>query len=142
MKMRVLTATKKGKMLSIGNIIASKYNCGIDKIPPAYSCEREKLVVVVASLKSSLPNDFTLFCKDLSKDRTQNVAFIVDGSEENFKKVADMISGAGANVIEDVLYINGGLPFGFIKGVPDAEKAAVEEWAEKIVGSLFQNAGK
>ena len=139
MKMRVLTASSKGKMLSIGNIVAGKYGCGIDKIPPAYSCEREKLVVVVASLKSSLPNDFVLFCKDLSKDRAQNVAFIVDGTEENFKKVSEMITAAGANVIDDVLYVKGGLPFGFIKGVPDAEKAAVEAWIEKIVGTVFQS---
>ena len=139
MKMRVLTATGKGKMLSIGNIIASKYSCGIDKIPPAYSCEREKLVVVVASLKSALPNDFVLFCKDLSKERAQNVAFVVDGTEANFKKVADMITAAGANVIDDVLYIKGGLPFGFLKNVPDSDKAAVDAWIEKIVSSVFQS---
>lgn len=136
MKMRVLTATNKGKMLSIGDIIAKKCDCRIDKIPPAYSCEREKLVVVVASLKSALANDFVLFCKDLSKERAYNVAFVVDGSEANFNIVADMIRNAGANVLDDVLYVKGGLPFKFCKGVSADEMAKVKEWVESILASL------
>ena len=42
-----------------------------------------------------------------------------------------------SNVIEDkILYINGGLPFKFIKGVKPEETKAVEEWVKDILASL------
>ena len=41
---------------------------------------------------------------------------------------------AGTNVIDEVLYVKGGLPF--LGGVKDEEKQAVEAWMGKITAEL------
>ena len=46
----------------------------------------------------------------------------------------DAVKSAGANAIEDVLYIKGGLPF--LGGVKDDEKKNVTEWMDKITANL------
>lgn len=136
-KMRVLTATNKGKLLSIADMIAAdKSNYKADVIPPAYPCETERLVVIIASAASKYSTSVEIFCKNLNKSQAQNVAFIIDGDKEKAKQLIDWVKAAGTNVCEDILYINGGLPFKFTKKVSDAEKAAVTEWLEKTLKSM------
>ena len=58
MKMRVLYASGKGKIKTIASLITDKYatekvNC-MDKIPPAYSCDKERLVVLLVSTGKDL----------------------------------------------------------------------------------------
>ena len=139
MKMRVLYATKKKKLISLAEMITNNYatdkiNC-MDTIPPAYSCDNMRLVVILATVGKTAPSQVVLFCKELTKARSANVAFVIDGSEEGAKVLLDAVKEAGSNVIEDVLYIKGGLPF--IGGAPkDEEKAAVTAWMDKISANL------
>ena len=139
MKMRVLYATKKKKLINIAEMITNNYatdkiNC-MDTIPPAYSCDNMRLVVILATVGKTAPNQVVLFCKELTKARSANVAFVIDGPEEGAKVLLDAVKEAGSNVIEDVLYIKGGLPF--IGGaVKDEEKAAVTAWMDKISANL------
>lgn len=138
MKMRVLYATGKKKLINIADIITNNYatekvNC-MDKIPPAYSCDKERLVVILATVGKDAPNHVILFCKELTKVRAANVAFIIDGPVEGAKVLIDGVKEAGSNVIEDVLYIKGGLPF--LGSVKDEEKAAVTAWMDKISQNL------
>ncbi len=138
MKMRVLTATKKGKLIALANVVAKKADSykAVDVIPPAYSCERERLVVIVVTAKAVMESSFNIFVADLSRDRTQNVAFIVDGTPENAAKILESAKNAGTHVHENVLYLNGGLPFKFLKKYTDEEKAKVEAWTEEVLASL------
>lgn len=138
MKMRVLYATGKKKLINIADIITNQYatekvNC-MDKIPPAYSCDKERLVVILATVGNDAPNSLVLFCKELTKARCANVAFIIDGPEAGAKVLIEAVRGAGANAIEDVLYIKGGIPF--LGGVKPEEKAAVTAWMDKISANL------
>lgn len=138
MKMRVLYATGKKKLINIADIITNQYatekvNC-MDKIPPAYSCDKERLVVILATVGNDAPNSLVLFCKELTKARCANVAFIIDGPETGAKVLIEAVRGAGANAIEDVLYIKGGIPF--LGGVKPEEKAAVTAWMDKISANL------
>lgn len=138
MKMRVLYSTSKGKIKSIASMITDKYatekvNC-MDKVPPAYSCDKERLVVMLCSVSKDPDNALILFCKELTKVRAANVAFIIDGPAEGAKVLIDAVKGAGANVFDDVLYIKGGLPF--LKGVKDEEKKQVTDWMDKIIANL------
>ena len=138
MKMRVLYSTGKKKLINIAELITNNYatekvNC-MDKIPPAYSCDKERLVVILATVGKDAPNSLVLFCKELTKARAANVAFIIDGPTEGANALIDAVKGAGANAIEDVLYIKGGLPF--LGGVKDDEKKAVTEWMDKISANL------
>ena len=138
MKMRVLYSTGKKKLINIAEIITNNYatekvNC-MDKVPPAYSCDKERLVVILATVGKDAPNSLVLFCKELTKARAANVAFIIDGPAEGAKVLVDAVKSAGSNVIEDVLYIKGGLPF--LGGVKDDEKKAVTDWMDKISANL------
>lgn len=138
MKMRVLYSTSKGKIKTIAQMITDNYatekiNC-MDKIPPAYSCDKERLVVMLVSVSKDPENALILFCKELTKARTANVAFIVDGPAEGAKILIDAVKEAGANVFDDVLYVKGGLPF--LKGVKDEEKKQVSDWMEKVMANL------
>ena len=138
MKMRALVSTNKGKLKTIGELLAKKGEKGQpDVIPPAYSCDRERLLVLVATLRSNMPDSFRRFCQELSKDKAQNVALIVDGTEANAKMVADWISAAGANVIDDILYFPvKGLFAGFSKSLTPEETSKVNAWYENVVAAL------
>lgn len=89
---------------------------------------------MIVSVSKDPDNALVLFCKELTKQRAANVAFIVDGPAEGAKVLIDAVKGAGANAIEDVLYIKGGLPF--LGGVKDDEKKNVTEWMDKITANL------
>lgn len=136
MKLRVLTDTNKGKLLSIASTLASNSDYKADVIPPAYPCERERLVIIVFSAKGKTTTTFDLFAKSLDKSRAQNVAFIVDGDAKKAESVINMIKNAGTNVIDDVLYLNGGLPFKFLKKVGAEDAAKVDEWFQRVLTKL------
>ena len=136
MKLRVLTDTNKGKLLSIASTLASNSDYKADVIPPAYPCERERLVIIVFSAKGKTTTTFDLFAKSLDKSRAQNVAFIVDGDAKKAESVINMIKNAGTNVIDDVLYLNGGLPFKFLKKVGAEDAAKVDEWFQRVLTML------
>lgn len=143
MKMRVVTATNKGKLLTLAERIAKKGEStyAVDVIPPAYQMDRERLVVIVATLNSNMPSSFRIFCSGLNRDRTSNVALVVDAP--NAAKCADAVAEvkeavvqAGAKFYENVLYIQGGLPFKFMKKTTPEEEAAVDAWTEELLASI------
>lgn len=139
MKMRVLTATNKGKLISLAAKVAEKAESSykVDQIPPAYPCERERLIVIVVSAKASMPETFNRFCGSrLSREMATNVALIVDGKPENASKIMHTIKNTGVNLIEDVLYVNGGLPFKFAKKYTPEEESAVIGWTERVLAQL------
>ena len=138
MKMRVLTSTNKGKLLVLAERVATKAESTykVDSIPPDYSLDRERLLVIVATVKSSLSDTFRRFCADLSKERATNVALIADGLPENVAQLTAVIKKAGTNFIDDVLTIEGGLPFKFAKKVTPEEEKAVDEWLDRILAAL------
>ena len=135
MRMRVLTHTKKGKLISIANEVTKLIQAdkATDEIPSAYPCDGERLVVIVASAKNTMPEAFCRFVRSLKKSITANVAFIIDGTEENAAKIVEMAKTGNSNVIDNnILYITGGLPFKFIKKVTPEEMTKVREWVENI----------
>lgn len=139
MRMRVLTRTNKGKLLTIANEVTKLISAdkATDTIMPAYPCDGERLIVIVASAKSSMPNDFGRFMRSIKKSVSANIAFIIDGTPENAAKIVEMAKTNDSNVMaDDILYIKGGLPFKFIKGVSAEEMATVKTWVEGILSKL------
>lgn len=138
-KMRVLYYSNKGKMETIAREIAAKFDLAInavDVIPPAYSCDKERLVIMGISVGDEPTDQLRLFCRELTKARTQNVALYVDGKASGIQKIKDTLKEAGTNVIEETFTVKGGLPFKFAKKISDEEKAAVLAWAENVVAQL------
>ena len=141
MRMRVLTKTSKGKLLAIANEVTKLIEAdkATDEIPSAYPCDGERLVVIVATAKASMPENFERFVRSLKKSVTANVAFIIDGTPENAAKIVEMAKTGtpNTNVIEDnILYINGGLPFKFAKKVSADEMKQVHDWVDAIKAQM------
>lgn len=138
-KMRVLYASKKGKIATMANMIKEEFQLpvnAVDKVEqPAYPCDKERLVILMTSLKSEPSDVARRFYGELNKGRTQNVALVIDGPEAAAKRMKEILSAAGTNVIDDVLYVKTGfLPFS--SGVKEDEKKALLDWAHRIVDGL------
>jgi hypothetical protein len=132
MKMRALTVSHKKKLKEIAAYLAKNGNYAADVIPPAYPCDRERLVVICVSVAKAMPDSFRRFCMELSKDKAQNVALIACGAPENANMVADWIRGAGTNFVDDILYVKCGL-FG---GMKADDQKTVEEWYQNVLKKL------
>ena len=139
MRMRVLTKTNKGKLLAIADEVTKLIEAdkATDTIMPAYPCDGERLIVVVATAKATMPDSFCRFMRSLKRGVTANVAFIIDGTPENAAKIVEMAKTNNSNVMEDkILYIYGGLPFKFLRGVKPEEMAKVEAWVADVRANL------
>ena len=139
MRMRVLTHTKKGKLLAIADRITKLIEAdkATDVIMPAYPCDGERLIVIVVTAKATMPDSFCRFMRSLKKTVTANVAFLIDGTPENAAPIIEMAKSQNSNVMEDkILYFDGGLPFKFLKKVSSDEMAIVEAWVADIKANL------
>lgn len=135
-KMRVLCYPEKKKLVAIGNMIKSEYDLNVnsvDRIPPAYSCDKERLVILATQIKGNLPDDYRLFVRELTKARAANVAIISAGDDACVEKTKELLREAGTNVIDNVKKIKIGL---FDSKVTDAEKADILNWVNDTVSGL------
>ena len=135
-KMRVLCYPEKKKLLAIGNMIKAEYDLNVnsvDRIPPAYSCDKERLVILATNIKGNLPDDYRLFVRELTKARAANVAILAAGDDACVEKTKALLTEAGTNIVGEVKKIKMGL---FDSKVTDAEKAEILEWVKDTIASL------
>ena len=141
LKMRFLYFSKKAKMKAMAEAIKSEFDLAqnfnaIDIIPPAYSCENERLVILAVSGKGEPDDILRRFCSELNKKKAQNVALLVDGDEKLGNRLLETLKETGTNVMENIKYIKiGGLPFLGGK-LTDDEKKDVLDWAKDIVNNI------
>lgn len=137
-KMRILYASGKKKIKALAEAIKAQYELAfnsVDVIPPAYSCDKERVVVLAISAKGDVSDAVSRFCKELTKARAQNVALMIDGDEAVAKKLKAILTEAGTNVVDEVLYVKCG--FSLFGGAPKPEeKKAVFEWVDRVMGNL------
>jgi len=136
LKMRVLCASKKAKITRMAELVKAKYDLAInavDNIPPAYSCDKERLVILALSLKGEPSDQVRLFCQELNKTRAQNVALLIDGTPAAAKYMKEILTKAGTNVLEEVLYVKCGL---FGSAVKDEEKDALLAWTDRLIENM------
>ncbi len=141
LKMRFLYFSKKSKMKDLGEAIKKEFDLSqnhnaIDIIPPAYSCENERLVILALSGKGELDDATRRFCRELDKKKAQNVAVLIDGDDKLKDSVLSTLKETGTNVFENVKTVKfGGLPF--IGGkLSDAEKQDILAWVHSIIAEL------
>ena len=138
-KMRVLYDSGKKKIKTIANEIKAHYDLGVnavDTIPPAYSCDKERIVILMLTAKGDVKDSVRLFCQELTKARAQNIALIIDGDENAANRVKQIISEVANNAVYDeVLYVNGGLPI-FGGSVKPEERTAIFEWVDRVIANL------
>ena len=90
--------------------------------------------VLCITIKDVPDDKLRLFCRELTKQRAQNVALIIDGTEKGAQNIKSILAEAGTNLINDVLYFKGGLPF--LSKISDDEKKAAFDWAHRVVDQL------
>lgn len=141
LKMRFLYYSKKPQMKQLAAAIKTEFglienNNATDIIPPAYSCENERLVILGISGKGDLDDMVRRFCGELNKKKAQNVAVLIDGDERLLQSAVSVLKETGTNVIENTKIVKfGGLPF--IGGkLSDAELKEYLEWVHSIVDNL------
>lgn len=137
-KMRILYASGKKKIQNLGNEIKDHYSLAfnaVDVIPPAYPCDKERVVLLAISAKKDVSDTVRLFCKELTKARAQNVALIIDGDESVANMLKEILTEAGTNVVDEVLYVNGGFPI-FGTKLKDEEKTAAFAWVDRVMEHL------
>lgn len=140
LKMRFLYYSGKSKIKNMAELIKTEFDLSqnrnaIDIIPPAYSCENERLVILAVSGKGEPDDTLRRFCAELNKKKAQNIALVVDGDTKMADKILETLKEAGSNVNTDVLYVKTGL---FSGGkVSDEEKKQLLDWAHKIVDNLL-----
>lgn len=136
-KMRVLYWSGKGKIKTIANEIKKEFNLehnSVDVIPPAFSCDKERIVILCISIKDEPDDQLRLFCKELTKQRAQNVALMIDGTEKGAQNIKNILSQTGTNLIDNILFVKGGLPF--LSKLSDEEKKTIFEWVHGVVDKL------
>ena len=136
-KMRVLCYPEnKKKLTAIGNMIKAEYDLSVnavDRIPSAYPCDKERIVILATSVKGKLPDDYRLYVRELSKARAANVAIIAAGDDACVEATKELLAEAGTNVIDDVMRVKIGF---FDSKVSEEEKAAILAWVEKVKAEL------
>ena len=95
LKMRFLYYSKKPQMKQLAAAIKTEFgltenNNATDIIPPAYSCDKERLVILATNIKGSLPDDYRLFVRELTKARAYNVAIIAAGDDACVERTKEL----------------------------------------------------
>ncbi len=131
-KMRVLCYPENKKLSAIGNMIKAEYELSVnavDRIPPAYPCDKERIVILATKINKTLPEDYRLFLGRLNKSGASNVAVLAAGDDACVEETKKLLAEAGTNVIDETMKIKIGL---FDSKVSDAEKADVLAWIERV----------
>lgn len=138
MKMRVLYCSTNKKVINYALALGDAQDdarAKADAIPPAYSCDRERLVVLVVSAGAKLEDKLRLFAGELTAARTSNVAFVFESKTKEItpamQQLIDTVKAAGATVLtDDIYYVDGGSIFS--KKVSLEERRAIVEWCEGV----------
>ena len=104
-KLRVLHYPDTPKLSALCKDISSAYeNVKYDKIPPAYPCENEKLLVAIIK-KGEMSAELKNFVGDLTKSRAQNVLFVFGCNEATGKKIEELAVNAGTKLAGESKYV-------------------------------------
>lgn len=139
LKMRVMYSSKKGKVVTYADAIAQAFNCLANDIPPAYPADKERLVIIVATLGDEPSDKLRRFCSELYPNRAQNVALAIDGEKDSEaeKTIREVLKAAGTNVIDDTYYLPKCGIFG--KKITLQERQSIVDWARNIQTSILES---
>ena len=140
-KMRVMFSSSKPKMETFATALGEAFKCQVDAVPPAFPCDKERLVVIGLTGNSGPDDKLRLFCRELNGQKAFNVCLFVDGDKDALavKKVKEILKDAGTNVVDEVYSVNGGKGglFGsFSKKITLDERRDIVNWVTKIIESL------
>ena len=140
-KMRGVYSSKKKKMATFAMAVGEAFKCSFDTIPPAYPCEKERVVVLLMNGGNDPDDKLRLFCRELNAQRAYNVILVVDGDKNApaVSKVREILTEAGTNVVDDVYSVNGGaagLIGMFNKSITLDERRGIVNWVTSTIEAL------
>lgn len=140
-KMRVLYSSTKPKMQTFAGALGEAFKCQVDAVPPAFPCDKERLVVIGLTGNAEPDDKLRLFCRELNGQRAYNVCLFVDGDKDAVavKKVKEMLKEAGTNVVDEVYAVNGGsggIFRAFSKKISLEERTNIVRWVTSVIESL------
>ncbi len=135
-KLRILHYPDNKKLAALCKEINGEYETSkFDKIPPAYPCENERLLVAFVKTGKDPVNELRMFCNDLTKQRVTNVAYIFDADPKVGAMLAESSANAGAKLICEPKYMKFPGLFGSFSEAQKAEiKAFIKDAYEKAQG--------
>ena len=137
-KMRVLYTPTKKKLAELANVIKAEYSLdvnAVDTILPAYSCNNERIVILMLTLKGEPDDQLRRFCGEMTKARANNTALIINGTEEAANRMKEILAAAGTKVVDEVFYVKTKF-FSFLDKVTEEEKADMLAWTHRVVDSI------
>lgn len=140
-KMRVVFSSSKAKMKTFAEAVGEAFKCQVDAVPPAFPCDKERLVVLLMTGNNDPDDKLRLFCRELNGQRAYNVCLVVDGDKDALavKKVRELLTEAGTKVYDDVYTVNGGAAgiFGsFNKKITLEERTNIVRWVTSTIEAL------
>ena len=129
-----------GQARLIGDALADLFKCKSDQIPPAYQCNKEKLVIITYEKFGKMPKKFTEFIESLTTEKVFNVALIEISKtgNEGFDELKTMFDKNGVKVVDTLgLSAKKGL-FGGAKITEDQVKQAVD-FSHRIAADMFES---
>ena len=143
MKMRVMYATKKHKMVTYAEAIGAANGCIVNDIPPAYPADKERLVLIGLTMKDEPEDRVRRFCSELKPDKATYTALFIDGEpgSEAEDQVKEILKEAGTYVLEETYYVNTGR-FNFSKKISLQERQHIVDWSRKMQNWVIALNGK
>ena len=138
-KMRVLYASSKKKIQEMANMIKAEFDLPVNAVDrmeqPAYLCDKERIVILMFSLKGEPSDVVRRFCSELNKSQAANVALVVDGPESAANRMKEILAAAGTKVVDEVHYVKTAF-LSFMDKITPEEKAALLAWTHRVVDGL------
>ena len=143
MKMRVMYATRKGKMVTYAEAIGAANGCLVNDIPPAYPCDKERLVLIGLTLNGDPADRVRRFCSELTPDKATYTALFIDGepNSEGEEQVKEILRTAGTYVLEETYYVKTGR-FNFSKKISLQDRQHIVDWSRKMQNWVISLNGK
>lgn len=133
MKLQVFLYSKYGYAQRIADELSGMFRCKCDQIPPAYQCNKEKLIFIVYEKYGSLDKKLVNYMKEMDSNKAQNIAFIEisNTGNEGLSELSNMvkannvkITGTHSIAIKRGLFSKGQLTEADVEG---AKKFAEEQ---------------
>lgn len=100
MKLQVFLYSKFGYAQRVADELSSMFRCKCDQIPPAYQCNKEKLIFIVYEKYGSLDKKLVSYMKEMDVNKAQNIAFIEisNTGNEGIEELKSMVEANKVNV--------------------------------------------
>ena len=76
MKLQVFLYSKYGYAQRIADELSGMFRCKCDQIPPAYQCNKEKLIFIVYEKYGKLDKKLVNYMQEMDSNKRQNIASI------------------------------------------------------------------